>query len=185
MDPFNLPADFLSEINYPGLEKLKSFNFAVQIDGDPLNPYVGGFNQIGGLGEAVDVREILEGGHPGKHKFPRQAQGKTLTLARGLAIGRFLWDWHRQVLEWTKGKPSYRRTMSIFALQQVRLGDHAIKLEVWTWDIFDAWPSEWIGPEFDSQSEQIAIEKIVIQHSGISLPRSILGGRAGEVLSIF
>lgn len=164
---------------------LKNFRFAVQIDGDiTQNKFVGGFNRIQGIGDGVDIRNIKEGGYPGIHRFPRNSKFKPFKLIKGMSFSRTLWDWYHDVITWTKGKPSYRKTMSIYILDSVTLEEFGLPYEVWRFDFYNAFPTDWAGPELNSMTEKIAFESITIQHSGINQGKGLLSGEAGKVLEL-
>lgn len=194
----NLPHEALAQLNLADLELLKQCHFAVQIDRMPFNPgiddslsdylnaTVAGFTEVTGLRESVDVREISEGGYPGKHQFPRRVRTNAVTLVRGLAWSRSLYDWWKEVTSWTKGKPDYRRQVTIISLDQVRAGSlGAIDYEAWRWTLDNAWPSVWSGPHLNSNSDSHAVESITIRYQGIKAGIGPLSGTAGEVLSLF
>lgn len=185
MSFWDLPYDIKSIFNVIDLEKLKVFKFAIEIEGSfPGIKFYAGFNSIKGISSAVDVREVQEGGFRGKHSFPRRVQMMPLTIVRGMTFSRDLWNWHQEVINWTRGKGDYRRNMSIYILDSIFPFGEEVAFEVWRFDVFDAWPSQWDGPELDSMKEEIAFESIVIQHKGISEARSIIGDQTAEVISL-
>ena len=167
------------------LEKLTTFRFAVQVDGHSTQDALCGFQRVVNVGEAVDVREVLEGGYPGRHKFPRHSKHGAIQLVKGMTTSRHLWNWHQAVVSWDKGEPDYRRTMSIFMLDEHNVGGALFPYEVWHWQVFDAWPSEWRGPRLDAMRAEFAVESVIIQHSGISEAKGLFSGTAGDILSLF
>jgi len=180
-----LPQDVLSRLNVLGLETLKEFSFAVEIDGDlPGSRFAAGFDAIEGLGDRVEIREIKEGGYPGRHRFPRNSQQNAITLRRGITLSRSLWKWYQEAIMWIRGKPDYRRNLSIYMFDYVRTPAGLVPYEVWQWDLYFAWLSEWNGPHLGALSERIAVESIVIQHTGLAEARGLFSGKAGEVLGL-
>lgn len=176
--------DIASTIN-GNLSVLKGYRFAVNIDGDITeNQFVAGFNQIQGLGDAVEIETVKEGGYPGVYNFPRFSNFRPIKLVKGMSFSRSLWDWYHSVRMWTKGKPSYLRSMSIYILDSISLFDLGIPYEVWRFDFFNAYPSEWAGPELNSNDERLAFESITIQHSGLIQGTGLLSGRAGKILDL-
>jgi phage tail-like protein len=188
----NLPKEISGLIDVIGLEPLKRFQFAVQIDGDIFgSQYVFGFDKIEGLGDTVDVMEIDEGGSPNKSKIPTGSTTQPIKIYRVMSFHRGMWRWFEDVRSWTKGKPDYHRTLSIFIIDHVHMPFGMVKFEgqdipfeVWRFDIFKAWPSEWSGPDLDSNVSEFARESVVIQHSGISEAKSIFSGAIASVASI-
>lgn len=181
----DLPDGIISRLNILGLERLREFQFAVQIDGDLFgNQFVLGFESVIGLGDTIDVRKVQEGGHTGQHSFPRRRQNDAITLVRGMTLHKGLWAWFDQVRNWGIGRPDYRRTLSLFMLDQERLAGEPVNYEVRRWDVFGAWPSNWKGPTLSATSEGIAFESITIQHAGLSAPRDVFSGSTGTALGI-
>jgi len=185
----DLPQEVIDQLNVLNLEKLKRFQFAVQIDGNLGGGYVSGliagFDRIRGLGDEVEIREVQEGGYPGKYRFPRKSKQNAITLTRGMTYSRSLFDWYREVAGWTKGKDDYRRNVSIIMLDRIEIAAGQIEYEAWRWNIYNAWPSGWRGPRFNSLSNDLAFESVTLQHSGISEANGLLSGKAGEIASIF
>ena len=80
--------------------------------------------------------------------------------------------------------PDYRKNLSIYMLDRLNQGGQAVPFEVWRWDIFNAWPSEWSGPELNANNNGLALESITLQFSDMSEAGGIFSGRTGDVLSL-
>ncbi len=182
-----LPQEVLSRLNIADLNRLKEFNFAVEIDGGGLlgSRFVAGFDAVEGLTDQVEIREIKEGGYPGKHRFPRNSQQNAITLRRGMSLNRSLWQWYQEVIHWIRGQADYRRNVSIFLFDWVNTPGGMIAYETWRFDLYNAWPSEWAGPTLGSLSERMAIESLVLQHTGLSEAQGPFSGTAGQVIGLF
>ena len=181
----SLPNDILRRLDIAGLEPLKIFSFAVQIDGNTEgSQFVLGFDSIGGLVNGVETENIKEGGRRKPLVFPRQMAVNTLTLKKALSLSRFFWKWCNEVTGWTRGMPDYRKNLSIYMLDRLNQGGQAVPFEVWRWDIFNAWPSEWSGPELNANNNGLALESITLQFSDMSEAGGIFSGRTGDVLSL-
>ena len=191
MNLSDLPNDLIQRLNILGLEPLKTFRFAVQIDGDPEGKaFVAGFSEVSGIDKEVEVRKIREGGNPGIYTFPRNTKAGQLVLTRPMLFSRSLFNWFGEVQNWTKGKPDYRRSVSVFLLDEVSSAGRTqlatpILYEAWRWDFFGAYPTAWSGPKLDSMRSETAREIITLQHTGISEGLGVLSGDAGEILSVF
>ena len=174
----NLPNNIIEKLDFLGLEVFKRYQFAVSIDGDyPGANYFAGFTGVIGVGGTIEVKEVKEGGYPTSHKFARNTINNTLKLVRGMTYNRSLWEWFNEVRQWKRGLPKYTRTMSIIMLDY-------IPFEVWRFDIINAWPSAWEGPEFNSMAEEQAFETITIQHGGITQAKSLLSNDVNTALSL-
>lgn len=182
----DIPKDVLSQLNIVGLEKLKAFQFFVTFD-NPSTSYgsaVLGFDRIEGLTESIEVEAIPDGGNKRLYKFPRKKSDNKLVLRKGLTLNRAMYQWYLEVANWTKGKPSYLRTMSIYLLDRVNLIGSPIAYEAWSFDIYDAWISQWEGPLLDANIESLAFETITLEYYGMSEARGLFSGTTGEVMSI-
>jgi len=185
MSLIDLPQTVIDQLDVLHLEPLKQFQFAVQIDGHPFpNALALGVHEIRGLADGVDVREVQEGGFSGRYRFPRRQQNEAITLVRGQTLSRSFWKWYDSVRSWTKGRPDYRRTCSILMLDRIVIAGEPVQYEVWRFDLFGAWPSQWIGPNLVATEEGIAFESIVLQHAGMSEGKSVFSDKTREYLSI-
>jgi phage tail-like protein len=181
----SLPIELIEKLDLFGLEVLKRFQFAVSIDGNlPGFNYFMGFNSVTGLADRVDVREVKEGGFNGVHRFPRRGANDSIKLIRGMTFSSSMHDWFIEVKNWTKGKPSYTKTMSVAMLDHISILGQPIQFEVWRFDIINAWPSEWIGPELSADAEELAFECVTIQHGGITKANSMFGNKVSELISV-
>lgn len=188
MPIIDFPNQALRRLDLIGFEQLKAYQFAVQMDTDSFGTqYVAGFDQILGVGDSVRIREVREGGYPGTYRFPRQSNSDQIQLVQGMTFNRGLWEWYESVRNWKRGLPNYTRTLSIMLLDHIgapRAKEEPIQYEVWRFDIIDAWPSQWRGPDMNAMSENRAFESITIQHRGISRAESLVSGTAAQVISL-
>lgn len=130
------------------VDPLQEFRFAVEIQG----LIVGLFTECGGLSVERDVLDQPEGGlNYYVNKLPGQIKTNNITLKRGVA-DNVLWEWFCKGLY--DGKVE-RHSVSVimYNLDQT---------EARRWDIPDAFPVSWAGPEFRADSDQVAIETIEI-----------------------
>ena len=132
-----------------------AFNFLVEIAGVD----VAGFSEVAGLENETDVIEYRTGDEVGTvRKLPGLSKHHNVTLKRGLTDSAKLWDWRKTVVD----GQLQRRSISIVLLDQSRN-------EVSRWNLYEAWPCRWEGPEFNAKSSEVAIEAIEICHEGIEL----------------
>jgi phage tail-like protein len=126
-----------------------NFRFKIEIDGITQ----GGFSECSGLGSEVEVIEYREGADeeaavlklPGRIKFPN------ITLKWGLTDSHELYEWHRAVLQ---GKIQ-RKIVAI--ILQDDSGTEAVR-----WNLVEAWPCKWEGPDLSAKGNEVAIETLVI-----------------------
>jgi phage tail-like protein len=131
-----------------------SFNFLLEIDGITR----AGFSECTGLNAESNVIEYREGNEaitprklPGLNKFGN------VTLKRGITQDADMFNWHKAVMD---GDIVRDESMSIVVLDEKRQ-------EVVRWNLRNAWPSKWMGPDFKANANEIAIEALEISHEGV------------------
>lgn len=140
------------------LDPYTGLNFMVEID----SLFAGGFSEITGLQVETEYLDYREGGRneyihklPGPTRYPQN-----LLLKHGLTNIDVLWFWHQDV---TQGKIT-RRNLSILLL-------NLAGTPVMWWNVREACPVKWIGPELRADSATVAFETIELVHRGISKRR--------------
>lgn len=131
-----------------------AFRFRVEIDALVSC----GFQEVTGLTVETDVESFRVGGLnlyeqqlAGASKYPAK-----LVLKRGLADAE-LWSWYEKVLQGA----IVRKNVSIILLEPA--GDQ----ERWRWNIREACPVKWTGPEFRAGSADVAFESVDLIHRGL------------------
>lgn len=127
---------------------LTSYRFGVEIGRRP----VGWFTECGGITLEREATPQAEGGvNSYTHQLPGRLKHSNITLKRGV-IDYTLWDWFQQGLYDLKVD---RRDVSI-----ILYGEDYKPLR--RWDMPAAYPVKWAAPNLKSDSNQIAIETLVI-----------------------
>jgi phage tail-like protein len=130
-----------------------AFNFLVVIDGVE----VAAFSEASGLESTVDVIEYRNGSDDTTvRKLPGLTKYTNLVLKRGFTDDRSLWEWHKTVLD---GHVD-RRSVSVRLLNEAREPTLRFELQ-------NAWPCRWSGPNLDAGRSAVAIETLEICHEGI------------------
>jgi len=129
-----------------------NFNFLVEISGLT----VAGFSECTGLSSEVDVIEYREGGDTKVRKLPGLGRFGDITLKRGVANTNELQRWQRNTLN---GVPD-RRSISIVLLDEKRK-------PVVRWNVSDAFPRKWEGPNLNAKGTDVAIETLTLCCEGI------------------
>ncbi len=132
-----------------------AFNFLVEID----SLIAGGFSEVTGLQIETVTEPFREGG---LNEYEHKLAGPTrypanLVLKRGLTDAQTLWEWYQAVAQ---GRIQ-RKNISIV------LRDSAGN-EAWRWNVADAYPVKWIGPDLRGDSAVIAVETVEFVHHGFS-----------------
>jgi phage tail-like protein len=135
--------------------------FFVDIDGIEE----GVFTSCGGLSVEVDVKSYEEGGlNEYVHKLPGRVKYSNITLKRGMAYSAQAWAQWR---EWCSGifkgdgQALKRKNLTI------RLYDGAGK-KLGSWQVEGAFPTKWVGPSFEVESTNVAIETLELAHNGFT-----------------
>jgi phage tail-like protein len=136
------------------IDPYASFNFLLEIDGVTR----AGFSEVMGLNAESNVIEYREGNEtitprklPGLHKYGN------VTLKRGVTQDPELIEWHKNVMD---GDILRDESMSIVLLDELRE-------EVVRWNLRNAWPCKWMGPDLKANASEIAIESLEICHEGV------------------
>jgi len=128
------------------------YHFVVTIQGAE----VGWFTECSGL---TVEREVIPRPEGGVNDYVAQLPGPVsyskLTLKRGLA-DNVLWDWFRTGLY--DGKVE-RRHVTITLL-------NPDQTEARHWDMTNAYPARWSGPDFQSDSAQVSVETLELVSGG-------------------
>ena len=130
------------------------FRFKVEIDGLEA----GGFSEVTGFDASIDVMEYREGDMvQTPYKIPGLKKYGNITLRKGLADTTVLYDWITAGIE---GEVE-RKTLTITLLDQT-------ESPVASWQIINAWPVKYTGPDFNATSSEVAIETLEVAHEGMT-----------------
>lgn len=157
-------------------DPLLSYQFSLQFTGGPLLPTVVFFRQISGIGVEYGVAEhktITESGVPRIQKIPARPTYTPITLKRGIASDLSLWTWHSMVSE---GETAELARTDVQIIMYNRM--YAPVLQ---WTLIRAWPSKISGPEFQTDSTDVAMEELTLVHEGVVIDPigSMIGRMAG------
>ncbi len=130
--------------------------FWVQID----EVHVASFKECSGLKIETEVYEYAEGGlNTYTHKLPVRVKYQNITLKRGLDPGQDLLRWYTDAMT---GKIK-RQNVSIVVY------DYQGKTEVERWNLIQAFPVKWSGPDLKADAGAIAVETLEFVHHGLLL----------------
>lgn len=137
------------------IDPVIKFRFAVKIK----DVTVGWFTECAGLSVERETVSHAEGGiNDYVHQLPGRVKQSRITLKRGLADNA-LWDWFQAGLY--DGKVE-RHNISII-LYNSNLTQKK------QWDLDNAFPVKWTGPDFQSDSNQTSVETLEIVHHGLKM----------------
>jgi len=130
-----------------------AFRFRVEIGGITAALV----NEVGGLQIETDLEVYEEGGcNTFAHQLPKRTKYPRLTLKRGITDLDDLWRWYQTVIS----GDFERKNMAIVLID-------ATGSDIWRWDISEAYPVKWSGPDFKAESAAVAFESVEFVHEGI------------------
>lgn len=113
------------------------------------------FSECAGLQVETEIFEWQEGGLNGfVHRLPGRVKFSNLTLKRGIATAG-LWTWCQDGIHGT----IKRRNLSI--VLRGYEGANPVR-----WNVKDALPVKWIGPNLKADANETAVESIELLHHG-------------------
>ncbi len=134
---------------------VSNFRFALEIEGSMF----GWFTECNGLTIERDTTPQPEGGvNDYTHQLPGRIKYTRITLKRGLADDS-LWDWFQEGLYDANVK---RQNISIVLYSVDRL-------QAKRWNLSNAYPVKWTGPDFKSDGNQVAVESLELVHHGMEM----------------
>jgi phage tail-like protein len=138
-------------------DPLVSFQFGLDLGGT----LTGFFAEVSGVGsesEVVERKMTDENGNDFVRKIPGRLTYTDVTLRRGVTATLDIWEWRQTVEE---GKiTDARKNCSLIMFDAS--GAPAAR-----WDFLNAWPSKVSGPEMKTDSNDFAVEELVLVHEGL------------------
>jgi phage tail-like protein len=108
------------------------------------------------------VFELEEGGmNSHVHKLPGQSRWENITLRYGVTADTTMLAWRGKILEGKFGASERQNGAIVVKNNQMSV--------VRRYNFIDAWPVSWEGPNFNSQSNDLAIETVELAHNGIEV----------------
>ena len=134
--------------------RLSSLQVAITFDGMPT-AY---FRSVSGLKIEIEVVEFREGGTGDVHKLPGRVKYPNLVLKQGFSGVSELQKWAFRI---AAGQFEHKNASIVMSDQ-----NHHV---VARYALANSWPTKWEGPDFDADSNEVAIETIEIAHEGLRL----------------
>lgn len=134
-----------------------NFNFLLEIGGITR----AGFAECTGLNAEANVIEYREGTESflTPRKLPGLEKYGNVTLKHGVSQDQELFDWHKTAFD---GDIRREQNMSIVLLDERRQ-------EAKRWNLREAWPVKWVGPDLKANANEIAFESIELCHEGVEV----------------
>jgi phage tail-like protein len=130
-----------------------SFRFTVSFEDLPP----GGFSDCTGLQSETEVQEYAEGGlNTHTWRLPGRSKQSNVTLKRGI-VNKTLWDWYEAI---RNGRFKARNA-------SILVHDPSGSDDLIEFQLVDAFPVKWIGPELSAAQNNLAIETLELAHQGL------------------
>ncbi|MGB3367335.1 MAG: phage tail protein [Acidaminobacteraceae bacterium] len=133
-------------------DPIRNFRYKVSVGGAEA-----GFSEISGFDISLDTIEYREGDDPTTpYKLPGLTKYSNITLKHGITDSMELYNWIKDCVE---GKIE-RKVVTVIAL-----GEDGSALA--TWEIVEAWPVKYTGPDLSASGSEVAIETMELAHEGL------------------
>ncbi len=138
-------------------DPLAGFHYAIEIQG----VITGFFTECEGIGsehEVIEHKIVSSDGRPHIQKLPGRLKWENITLKRGITDNMDIWDWRDQVVEGSVDDARHNGSIVMF--------DQSLE-EVARWNFVNAWPVKVSGPSVQADSNEFAVEELVVAHEGL------------------
>lgn len=126
------------------------------------------FSECSGVDVQVEKDVYFEGGvNEQQRVFLKQTKFGDITLKRGITDDLIFWDWLNKLFD--PGKQIERRDISILLFNQA--GE-----TIQAWTLHGAVPVGWRTPTLKADSNNVAIEELILAYEGLSIKKGGTGG---------
>ncbi|MBX6771396.1 MAG: phage tail protein [Chloroflexi bacterium] len=120
------------------------------------------FTECSGLTAETEIQEYAEGGlNDFVHKLPGRTKFSNVVLKRGWVDSDDLWKWYSQVIA-GKIQP---QNVSIILYENTVNSPGPEKAR---WNLINAFPVKWQGPEFRADGTAVLVETLELAHQGFN-----------------
>jgi phage tail-like protein len=132
-----------------------SFRFVITVNGMPA----GAFTDCTLPALELELEEVKEGGlNTYTHQLPGRRKSAKITLKNGVGLLNQLLPWY--IKSMNEQFSRRRVTITLFS---------ALIIPVMVWDIEDAYPVKWVGPDLQSGSNSVAIQTLELACGAINV----------------
>jgi phage tail-like protein len=135
----------------PFPDSLQASAFGLEIEGDTK----GVFKKCSGLSTKHEIitEQKVKAGKTVVQKQPGLLSVGDITLERGYTDNMDLFDWRQRIVDGKVAEERKNCTIVLYSHDDQRIGEFYLE---------ECWPAELSGPDLDSSSNDVAIEKIVL-----------------------
>ncbi len=136
-------------------DPILGFRFAIEID----KVVAAGFSEVSGLQAEIETQDYREGGvNEYIHKFAGPTKyPSNLILKKGVTDDKELWSWYCDVMN---GKIT-RKSVSVLLMNTS--GEEKRR-----WNLYNAYPVKWSGPDLKAAASEVAVEVLELAHEGLT-----------------
>jgi len=139
-------------------------SFLLEVDGHRI----GRFTAVSGLKMQVEVESYAEGGQNGfEHKFPGRVTWENLVFKRGVTEDNNLFNWFEITVGSGFDKNKNVLDRSTCAVTMLSATGKRLR----SWNIIDAFPVRWTGPDFSADAEEVPVEELEVAHHGFTVTK--------------
>jgi phage tail-like protein len=132
-----------------------SFRFVITVDGMPA----GAFTDCTLPSLELELEEVKEGGlNTYTHQLPGRRKSARVSLKNGVGLLNQLLPWY--IKSMNEQFSRRRVTITLFS---------ALIIPIMVWDIEDAYPVKWVGPDLQSGSNSVAIQTLELACGAINV----------------
>ena len=130
-----------------------AFRFTIKFDNLPP----GGFSDCTGLQMETEVQDFHEGGlNTHTWRFVTRSKQSNLILKRGI-VNQLMWSWYQDI---ASGKMMFRNGT-------ILVHDPSGSNDLIEFQILQAFPVKWSGPDLSASQNNLAVETIEFAHQGL------------------
>jgi phage tail-like protein len=149
-------------VNAQRFDPYRNFKFRVKWDGK----YVAGVSKVSGLKRTTEVVKHRDGGDPSSsRKSPGRTEYDAVTIERGITHDMEFHLWTNKVWDYGNGLGAETSLKDFRKDLIIELYNEAGQVVV-AWKVYRCWVSEYQPPEFDSNANAVAIERLKIENEG-------------------
>lgn len=142
-------------------QRISNSTFMFEVDGLEI----GQFMEVSGLEVEISVESIEEGGENGfVHRLPGRMSWPNISLKRGVTQVDNLFTWLNKSSGEQFSQAGNKLTRSTAAITLIGPAGKRLR----AWNVVEAFPVKWKGPDFSADSTGAASEQLEIAHHGFT-----------------
>lgn len=146
--------------------------------GAPRETIVTHFQQAGPLSIKIRKRERRHGGSPVSYTWPAGVDHADITLTAGSVNDLRLFNWAAEAAAAAAGiGPAAEDHVRDITIEEL---DRVVDTTVNRWRLMNCWPTEYVGAQYDNNSNQYLIQRLVLTYDALRIVHPDLLGDAAD-----